>query len=195
MKTSPTTRAWQQRSNFAVILVVLALAALLAPRCGPSHARVTISGLDLGVSQQEIESRFGPPSFQLGTPPHRQEYWAFKTPALERDLLVALSQDGRAHQLQGGDPQIDGQSVKAWSPDQVMSALGTPSKVASSKSLCPKHSAQCDRDCSYSKYTTVVLGRNTSQASLSYPDLNLIVNWSSQNGTEFVLFARPDQLD
>lgn len=192
MKPSPPKRTSQHRSQLAAAAIILILAALLAPRCSQIKATASISGLTLGVSLQELENRFGDPDFQTGSPTARVEYWSFKK-NLDNDLQIELH-DQRAYQIRGGTPEIDGVAVADWSPQEIMARLGPPANMASGKTLCPNHKGKCPSECSYASHSDTLLGRNSEQATLSYPAHHLLVNWSAKNGVEFVLFSRPDQL-
>ncbi len=157
----------------AAALVFLVLIALWAGQTA-TKPKVTISGLTLEQSLDEVQQILGPPSFRRGTPnPHHVEYWHLSnSPEV---LTIALDDSGRIKGLAGGVPEIDGRPVSELGPEQALYLLGTPSSGTWNRERIGKASELVQRE-----------------QTLIYKHLNLLVKVETNGTLAFHLF-RPQR--
>lgn len=138
---------------------------------GRPPAAVTVSGLSLGATRQEILRKLGQPSFQAGAPDLTHvEYWNNPSKACPI-LAIDFKPDGTTTRIEGGLPEIDGEDVRSWSLSEVERRLG-PADGATSSAAFSSGGTQVDGD-----------------AYLRYPDRHLLVRWHPDTGVCFILFV------
>jgi hypothetical protein len=152
----------------ALILLLGAIATLVGQ--GRPPAVVTVSGLTLAATREQVFAVLGQPSFQQDqSRPTHVEYWS-QSPSLSIDFHP----DGSTLRLQGGRPEINGEDVRHWSLEKVERYLGPPSGASQGTSL--------------SNGGSPIEG----DAFLKYPERRLLVVWNPESGTDFILFADSD---
>lgn len=86
---------------------------------------MTVSGLALGDSPEQVQKVLGTPSFRsVINDSITWEYWSKNKD--QRNLYLTFERD-KATRIEGGNPEIDGQSCLKWSGPELISRLGSPS--------------------------------------------------------------------
>lgn len=163
-RSTPFAKYFSGRRELGIFLLILAIVAgLVASRYQP-HPRVTVSGLALGDSAEQVQKVLGTPSFRSQVANSiTWEYWPKKQD--QRQLSVTFEQD-KATRIEGGDPEVDGQSCLKWSSPELLSRLGSPSHGGAGGEK-----------------------GGASHTFLAYPEYRLLVQ--QENGeNHFILFQR-----
>lgn len=85
--------------------------------------RVTICGLHLGMTAQQVEESMGEPNFtSTSHGAYIMEYWSDS----DRPPLMVWTDSATVYKIEGGIPEVDGQNALQWDNRQVLSALGPP---------------------------------------------------------------------
>lgn len=158
------------RWNICVSVAIVCITAVLTSFFASCSVSITISGLSLGLSYQQVLDLKGNPSFKTGSPlPTRIEYWHEHTPQ-GPPLYIVFDEQQKITEIGGGLPQLNGRDASSYTLKDIERELGP--------SLASSFGHQ------YESETTV----NREYVYLKYPNHHLLVRRSEPFDLEFILF-------
>lgn len=147
--------------DFVILLIVLSVVAGFYAWKQKQVPRVTVSGLSLFLTVDQVEEKLGKANFRTRAyGAYILEYWSQK----DRPQLKVWSADNVVYKIEGGIPEIDGQNALNWDLDAIETKLGPASHGGRSGEV-----------------------GGTGHSFLAYPDHRLLIQRDNAK-TKFILF-------